>query len=656
MTQAGVESFLPGHRPAPALQFATDFPWCIHHDSTGKIWVGGYGGGVFIREDNRTITVEPNNSEDRRTITLFFEEPGQGLWVGRENGLWRVSGTGLVREPLPAEVSGSAVRAMTLDGRSRLWLGLSGGGLLCREAGRWTRVPVPGSLPSLSVATLLAGPEDTLWVGTSGRGYFRLRQGVFAKLEPEQIGLPRWPSSMAEDGAGSIWIGSGDGIFRVSRAGLNAWADGRRTDLLPRRFAREDGLETTECSVNIQPVMCRASDQRLWFATSKGVSVVDPARLQPNPVPPPTVIEDVLVDGVPLFSNGPSATGPAEVSSGDLEIVVPAGRQRVEIRYTGLSLMAPERVRFRHRLDGAETEWEEAGTRRVATYHRLSPGRYRFQVLAANNDGVWASRGAELRLRVLPAWWQTWPFQTGVSLSLTAVAFGAYRARIRTITRARVVQEEFSRRLIGSQEAERRRIARELHDSLGQNLLVIKSRVALAQQQAGQPEKSAEQLRQAADMTSQAIREVRAISQNLRPFQLDELGLTKAIEANVRELAATAPIRFTVDLAELRGALPPEQEINLYRIVQECLNNVLKHSRAAQCGVTVTRDGGQLRVEVADDGRGFEPAGPAAGGPDRTGDGLANIRERVRMLGGQVVFLSRPGEGTRVTVTVTLRT
>jgi len=652
-TQAGVESFLPGHRPAPALQFATDFPWCIHHDSTGKIWVGSYGGGVFMREGNRTVTVEPNSSEDRRTITLFFEEPGQGLWVGRENGLWRVSGTGLVREPLPAEVSGYAVRAMTLDGRSRLWLGLAGAGLLCRESGRWIRVPIPGALPSLSVATLLAGPEDTLWIGTSGRGYFRLRQGIFAKLEPEQIGLPRWPSSMVEDGAGSIWIGSGDGIFRVSRAGLNAWADGRRTDLLPRRFAREDGLETTECSVNIQPVMYRASDQRLWFATSKGVSVVDPARLRPNPVPPPTVIEDVLVDGVPLFSNGPSATGPAEIPTGDLEVVVPAGRQRVEIRYTGLSLMAPERVRFRHRLDGAETEWEEAGTRRTATYHRPSPGHHRFQVLAANNDGVWASRGAELRLRVLPAWWQTWPFQAGVTLSLTAAAFGAYRARIRTVTRARIVQEEFSRRLIGSQEAERRRIARELHDSLGQNLLVIKCRMALAQQQAGQPEKAAEQLRQAAEMTSQTIREVRAISQNLRPFQLDELGLTKAIAANVQELAATTPIRFTVDLADLRGALPPEQEIDLFRIVQECLNNVLKHSRAAHCSVSAMREDGQLRVEVADDGRGFEPA---AGGPERNGDRLPNNREAGGDPGGQVVFSSRPGEGTRITVTVALRT
>ena len=654
-TQAGLESFNPDPQPVPVLQTAADYLWCVHRDSGGNIWVGDYGGGVFLRDSQRTHTVEPSSGEKGRTITLFFEEPGQGMWVGRENGLWRASGTGLVREPLPGDTSGAVVRSMALDHQSRLWLGLGGGGLLCREAGKWTCVPIPGAGLSTSVSTLLVDSKGTLWVGTAGRGYFRFRDGTFTPLQPERIGLPRWPSSMVEDESGFLWIGSSDGIFRISRTGLHAWADDPRTGPLPRRFAVEDGLETSECSVNIQPVVCRGRDRRLWFATSKGVSVVDPGQLRPNPVAPSTVIEEVSIDGVSVFSNGPPGAGRREDVSGGHELVVPAGRQRIEIRYTGLSLVAPERIRFRHRLEELEAAWEEDGTRRVATYHRLAPGRYHFQVVAANNDGVWDSRGADLVFRVMPEWWQTWPFRAGLAFSLTGAVLGVYRARVRSLTQARLVQEGFSRRLIASQEAERQRIARELHDSLGQNLLVIKSRVALAQQQAGRPEKLADQLGEAAAMASNALREVREISQNLRPYQLDELGLTKAIGAMVRKLAAASPIRFTTDLAELRGVLPPEFEINLYRIVQESLNNVVKHSGARECSVTVTRDEHRIVVQVADDGCGFDVSGTSDEVRSSEGFGLSSLRERARTMSAQVTFAARPGEGTCVTVSVPLR-
>jgi signal transduction histidine kinase len=176
--------------------------------------------------------------------------------------------------------------------------------------------------------------------------------------------------------------------------------------------------------------------------------------------------------------------------------------------------------------------------------------------------------------------------------------------------------------------------------------------VALAQQQSAQPEKLAEQLGEAAAMTSSAIREVREISQGLRPFQLDELGLGQALEAVVRKLAAATPIRFVAEIAELRGVFPPEFEISFYRIVQECLNNVVKHSEAGECRVLVTRSGSQVRAEIADNGRGLA-GGARRGGPaEAEGFGLASIRERVRTLGGTVEFTSPPEGGTRVVVVV----
>jgi len=342
-------------------------------------------------------------------------------------------------------------------------------------------------------------------------------------------------------------------------------------------------------------------------------------------------------------------TGPGETS-----IVVPAGSQRVEIAYTGLSLAAPERVRFRHRLDGLDADWEEAGNRRLATYHRLSPGVHRFRVLASNNDGVWNTVGAEIDLRMLPAWWQTWSFRAAMTLLLAASGATAYGIRIRTLNRQRHVQEDFSRRLIASQEAERKRIAAELHDSLGQNLLVIKSRIALAQQQSSQPDRLSEQLGEAASMATQAIREVREISQNLRPFQLDELGLGKALASMTRKIAAASPIQFSTDIADLQGVFPPEFEINFYRIVQECLSNVVRHSGAARCSVVVTRDAGLVRLQVTDDGCGIPAAGTPSSADLQEGFGLTGIRQRARTMSAEVAIEAGPDGGTRVTVSVPL--
>ncbi len=651
-TQAGIESFVPGSKAAPQVRYQLGASWCLQCDSQGRLWVGTYGGGIFICQGDQVTTIETNSPVDRRTVRLFFEEPQRKMWIGRDNGLWQVIGDHLVQAALPPEVADSPVRAMALDRNSRLWLGLDGGGLVCREGGVWRRVHIPGSPDSLTVSTLLLDSEHSLWIGTAGSGYYRLRHGQFTHLDPEKLGLSRWPSSLTEDAGGYLWIGSGDGIYRVDRAGLNGWMDGRSTDLLPRRFAREDGLGTAECSANIQPVTCRDDRQRLWFATLKGVSMVDPSRLRPYPVPPTTIIEEVSVDGVPTVSNGPAGVGPSADVLDQVEIVIPAGRQRLEIRYSGLSLTAPERVRFRHRLEGVDSNWEMAATRRVAAYHRLSPGRYTFEVMAANHDGVWDQRGARLRFRILPAWWQSWPFRGAISLLLVGACIGTYRTRIRTITRAQLAQEEFSRRLIESQEQERKRLAAELHDSLGQNLLVIKNRAEMALSRPGDSTHVSEQIGHVTEMATLALREVRSIAQALRPFQLDAMGLTRAITAMTHGLAGSSPVRFTADIGDLDGLLAPESEIHFYRLLQESLSNIVRHSQAQQAVLTIRRHGRNLRALLQDDGCGFVTDPPSGGTPAPVGFGLRSMQERANAIGGSITFTSAPGEGTTVVIEV----
>jgi signal transduction histidine kinase len=306
-------------------------------------------------------------------------------------------------------------------------------------------------------------------------------------------------------------------------------------------------------------------------------------------------------------------------------------------------------MRFRYQLVGLDRDWVEAGTRRTAYYSHLPPGEYVFRVTAANSDGVWNREGQQLRVMVLPPFYRTWWFLALTGLGLTAVLALGYKYRIGQLHRAQAAQQAFSRRLIESQENERQRIAAELHDSLGQNLLVIKNRALLGK--LTQPDQRAQaQFDEIGASASQTLEEVRLISYNLRPSHLDQLGLRTSLEAMLDKLAESCPIRFSRELDELDGLFAPAEEITLYRIVQESLNNVIKHSQASEARVAVRRRERDLTLTVQDNGRGFAPGGPpaAAGG----GFGLSGLAERVRMLGGRHMVDSAPGRGTTVTVTL----
>jgi signal transduction histidine kinase len=479
--------------------------------------------------------------------------------------------------------------------------------------------------------------EDTdgaLWVGTYDDGLSRFRDGRFFNYRTEQGLFNNGIFQILEDRRGYFWISCNKGIYRVSRRELDDLAEGRISRINSVAFGKDDGMLNTECNGGRQPAGLVADDGRLWFPTMGGVVVVDPEAAQANPQLPPVMIEAVTLERRRVdFSQG---------------VAIAPGQRDLEINYTGLSLIKSEHVKFKYRMEGLDADWVDVGTRRVAYFPYLPPGSYRFRVIAANSDGVWNEEGAALDIFVATPFYRAWWFITFVALSLAGIAALTYRRRFAALRARQAAQEAFSRRLIESQEQERKRIAAELHDSLSQNLVIIKNRAMISLQQRDDPEEVFEQVAEIAEAADHALFEVREIAHNLRPFQIDRLGLTKAIEAVVRKANAGA-LRFSAHLDKIDALLPPEAEINLYRIVQESVNNVVKHSQATEASVTIKRRDQTIEVNIQDNGQGFTPAATQLGqSRDGSGLGLAGINERARILGSASVIESAPGRGTKI--------
>jgi signal transduction histidine kinase len=313
-------------------------------------------------------------------------------------------------------------------------------------------------------------------------------------------------------------------------------------------------------------------DGRLWFPTQDGVAVIDPREIKINLQPPPVVIESFKIDNE--SSDLPNLTG-------DSGMTIKPSQNNFEINYTALSFINSENLRFKYKLEGLDDEWTDAGTRRLAYFSHVPPGYYTFHVIAANSDGVWNEQGASLKIVVLPPFYRTWWFLSLSILSLSGLAFFIYRRRVSRLEHEKKNQEKFSRRLIESQENERKRIAGELHDSLSQNLVIIKNRAMMSLAEPDNVSNAFEQIEEIAEAATESLAEVREIAANLRPFQIDRLGLTKAVRALIRKTVAPN-LKITSRIDDIDGILPPEMQINLYRILQESLNNIIKHSKATE--------------------------------------------------------------------------
>ncbi|HYW71888.1 MAG TPA: two-component regulator propeller domain-containing protein [Pyrinomonadaceae bacterium] len=605
----------------------------LHEDHEGNFWIGTLSDGLYrIRNDQ--VTNYPREEPHGFQVRDIYEDHEGNVWFASEAALIKFKDESFTKYT-DALLAGPTY-TVNEDRQGRFWLGTSTG-LLIYQQGKFTPVKDKDGFGGGMVRAFVEDADGVCWIGMYDRGLYRFKDGKFTHYTANEGLFDNGAFQILEDNQGSFWISCNLGVYRVKKSELNDYADGRISKITSIPYNKRDGMLNAECNGGAQPAGIKASDGRLWFPTQGGVAVINPAAVPLNSQPPPVVIESASVDTKPVNVKDRLQLGP--------------GQTYLEIHYSGLSFINPELVKFKYRLEGSDEKWIDADTRRVAYYTHLPPGNYRFRVLAANRDGIWNEQGAALEITVLPQFWQTWWFLLLATAMTAAIIYFIYHQRIRILKRTQQAQEAFSRQLIESQEAERKRIAAGLHDNLGQHLIIIKNWASLALNFAGQTAPVREQLDEISTTAVQALNEVREIIYDLRPYQIETIGLSRTIRSMVEQVAASSGIDFQVECDDLENIFSPEDEVTFYRMIQESVSNIVKHAQAARAVVRIKRRAGGIEAEISDNGRGFvvEPALQPAGAG---GFGLKGLSERVRMLGGNFSIRSAPGKGTTVSVII----
>ena len=371
-------------------------------------------------------------------------------------------------------------------------------------------------------------------------------------------------------------------------------------------------------------------DGRLWFATSNGVVWIDPERIARNPLPPPVSILSVKADG--------RRYEPV------LDVTLPLHPANLEIDYTALSLTIPERMRFRYRLEGVDEHWQDVGTRRTAYYGNLAPGRYRFQVIASNNDGVWNERGASLELVVPPAVHQTWWFRTLCVMAGLLLLWLLYLLRLRQLTAKR-------RGRLEERHAERERIARELHDTLLQSVQGLVLRFQAVAEQLPEHELARQAMEKALDRADQVLAEGRDRVMELRSPVHEGRDLSDALVQVREELAEDIPMSFRLVLEGVPRELDADVHCEIFLIYREALLNAFQHAGGTAVEAELRYGSDALHLRIRDDGAGVGPEILETGG--RPGHwGLAGMHERAARIGATLKVWSRTEVGTEVELKV----
>jgi len=605
----------------------------LFQDERGRVWVSTSRGVAWF-EDGR---FNPVSAVPATLVHSIAEERGGNLWISDHSlGLFHLLDGKLV-EQVPWARLGHTDPAGTMAGnraRGGLWLGFPEGGVAWFKDGEVrASYTAAGGLGQGRVNELRLDPDGTLWAATEG-GLSRLKDGHITTLASGN-GLPcdavHW---LMEDDEHSYWLGTPCGLVRIARGEMDAWAADPKHTIQATVFDSTDGVKRFPMASGYSPHAAKSRDGRIWFPVYEGVSVVDPGRLRINKVPPPVEIERVI-------ANRNEVTGRSRL---------PPLVRDLQIDYTALSFVAPEKVRFRYKLEGHDSEWTDAGTRRQAFYNDLPPRHYRFRVIACNNSGVWNEAGAALDFSIAPAYYQTTWFLAACAAAFLALLAGLYYLRMEYVKRQFKVRLE-------ARVAERTRIARDFHDTLLQSFQGVLMRFSAVAWGIKDPPEAQEQLENIIEQARRAITEGRDAVQGLRSSTVVTNDLVRAISTLGEELtsglaadqAGPCP-EFRVRVEGTTRDLVPLVRDEVHRIGCEAVRNAFRHAQASRIEVAIHYDRRHLRLRVCDNGKGFDQSVMGeAGHPGHFG--LPGMQERAKLAGGKLALLSRRDSGTEVVLT-----
>ena len=638
-------------------------------DDAGGLWVTNGLDAVVRYQDGRM-----SPPLIRQQVESLLRVADGTVWFGGRKALWRERQGHL--ESIAPPGPDRNMQALVQDKSGGLWVSVVGSGIFRLKDGVWTPYGGIGALPRGTPIAIARDRRDRLWFSYPGGSIAVLdgdRVGIYGVPDGLQIGnvtaiyldrsghwfggeiglarldgerfysiqsAPELPldgiTGIVETTDGDLWLNGRPGIVHIAATEL------QRSRLDPAYRVRAESLGAFDgvvgsgaAIVRPLPTAIEAADGKLWFATSGGIYGIDPARRVHNRIPPPVVIRALNVAGHTI-----------EPIPG---LTLPTYTNTVRFDYAGLSLTAAEKVRYRYRLDGVDTDWRELTAARQALYTNLRPGNYVFRVIAANNDGVWNESGASLAFVIPPAFVQTGWFIALCVAGGAAAVWALVRLRVRQVRRR--LEERMEERL-----NERTRIARELHDSLLQGFQGLMFRLQAVRQLLPEPPGDAAKILDSAlQVGDQAIGEGRDAVQNMRSSSFDNRDLAVSLSALGRELRkgidppSKPQYRAVVEgrPRELTAVVRDEA----YRIAREAVSNAYQHAKAGHIETEVTFGDAELTIRVRDDGIGVDPEVLARG--QRPGHwGLPGMRERSESLGGQLNVWSERNAGTEVELVI----
>jgi len=612
----------------------------IYRDKKNYMWIGTRGGSLDKYEpETQRFTHFYDFDGKGFTTSGIIEDKEENLWVGLSNGGIRVfdKNRNLKKKYFYAENSSENFSNLRIykiyqDSKGYIYIGTDQGLAMLEpktDSIIFYRINAndTNTINSNRVFSISEDKTGFLWVVTADEGLnrFETHTKIFKHVSIDREFNLKRPYGIQQDNNGNLWI---QDIMSLTMFNPD--------NELSINYSLKEGIQGRFFYNNSS---FKSKDGEMFFGGTKGFTSFYPDSIRINKNIPAIVLTDFRIFNKEVK---------LDTSITEKKMITISYKENFfSFDFASLDYTSPEKNQHAYILEGIDKDWNNVGNVRTANYTDIEPGEYTFKVKGSNNDGVWNEEGTSINIIITPPWWQTWWFKScGAVLILMTFGFG-FKSRLNKLKKEKQAQEDYSRKLLASQEEERKRIANELHDSIAHDILILKNNAEIAMKNTKEEEtKSA--LNEISEQSLLTLNDVRTISYNLHPQQIESLGLTKAIKSMIDKVSKSTKVNFIADLDNIDKIFPEVNEVYIYRIIQEAINNIIKHSDSSEAIIKISANNGSVSILISDNGKGFDLSKHLT----KNSLGLSGISERVKMLGGTISINSGKAEGTLLKISI----